>query len=110
MDKTVNENILKKIDLYLKLFILPRFNPNEIFWWFSISGGKDSYAMTKAIYDWYELNGFKLNGKAFYINQWGRNFGKKLKEQFNWIEVEEIDAILETKKFNRLSTWTTSSL
>lgn len=92
-----NEKFLNKIDLFMQLYILPQFDPNNIYWWFSLSGGKDSYSMCFGIYLWYEKNKYHFQGSGFNIKQWENNVYEFLCKQIDWMPVISIDALKETK-------------
>ena len=98
MIQTDNIGVSIKADLYMKRFILPKFDPNRIFWWFSISGGKDSYTMSRVIWEWYKKHDYKFSGKGFFINQWKVSNYRYLKKKFFWMDIEEINAIEITEK------------
>jgi tRNA(Ile)-lysidine synthase TilS/MesJ len=61
----------RKIDLFFKRHVVPFFDPDQIRWWFSLSGGKDSYSMAHAVGRWYERNAAELHASSFLIDQWG---------------------------------------
>src|ERR1035438_10223512 len=42
-----------KIDIFLQEIIFSQFNPENIHWWISLSGGKDSFGMANALREWY---------------------------------------------------------
>lgn len=86
--------IINKIDLFMKLHVIPRFNLEKIKWVFSISGGKDSYAMCDGVYTWYEMQGKKLNAIGIYIWQWGNeNPQEYLEKSLPWLRnIRIIDA------------------
>lgn len=62
-----------KIDLYMRNYILPIFDPSHLHWVFSLSGGKDSYAMCRGILDWYQKHQCPIKATGLYIWQWGEN-------------------------------------
>lgn len=78
--------LISKIDLFMKLHVIPWFNLEKILWVFSISGGKDSYAMCEGIHTWYETQGKKLNAIGVYIWQWGNeNPQDYFEKSFPWL-------------------------
>lgn len=90
--------LVRKVDLFMKLHVLPHFKPDDIHWVFSISGGKDSFVMCESIREWYEIHGHTLRALGLYIWQWGEedpsNF---LKNTLPWIpNIEVIDARVYT--------------
>jgi tRNA(Ile)-lysidine synthase TilS/MesJ len=95
----MNENhaLLKKINLYMENFVIPYYDMNNIYWWFSLSGGKDSYSMCLGVYLWYCQKRFKFQGSAFTIKQWDNKVYESLKKQIDWIDIICIDALQETK-------------
>lgn len=92
--------VYKKIDAFMSDFILPLAGPQEIFWWLSMSGGKDSYAMAQGLYRWYVSKGLTFHGKGFFVAQWNRSKSIQayfdLCSQLPWLEIEYLDAIDDT--------------
>ena len=95
--KNHNHAIDKKIDHFMNNYIILRFNPNEIHWWFSLSGGKDSYSMCLGIYLWYIRNGFDFQGTGFMVKQWDNDVISMLQKQIDWLQVICVDAFDDTK-------------
>ena len=93
-----SHTIDKKVDQYMNNFIISRFNPNEIHWWFSMSGGKDSYSMCLGIYLWYIQNGYDFKGTGFMIKQWDNDVLRMLQKQIDWLRIICVDAYDETQK------------
>jgi len=91
--------IEKKIDMYMKYYVIPLFSPNELYWWFSLSGGKDSFCMCLGVYLWYKRNGYSFQGTAFLIKQWDNGVLEALRKQINWIDIICIDAFVKLKVF-----------
>lgn len=87
-----------KIDLYMTEYVLKYFKPQDIFWWFSLSGGKDSYTMAVCIRRWYERNSYSLYAKGLHFNQWDGAVSKQLDKKFKWLDVDIIDARQKTKE------------
>lgn len=81
----------KKIDLFMQVHILPIVSPEKIHWWFSLSGGKDSYSMAEGVREWYYQNGFNLVATAFTINQWDGPAHDSIVRQIPWTQVIMID-------------------
>lgn len=81
-----------KIDLFMQDQILPFFNPEEVDWWLSLSGGKDSYAMAIGIRQWYQKKGFRLSAKGLHIDQWGANAAGFVRKKLAWLEIIIINA------------------
>lgn len=96
MAQNVNiyETVLQKIDIYMQKYITPHFNPSKIYWWFSLSGGKDSFVMAHSIKEWYKLNNFSFYAEGFCISQWNKYTPYSLlKEQISWMPITIIDSI-----------------
>ena len=76
-----------KFDLFMKLYVLPKFNPESIRWVFSISGGKDSFTMCDVVHDWYLLNSYRMNAMGIHIWQWGNEFPNlRIRDNLPWLE------------------------
>ena len=98
-NRNVFETVLCKIDVYMKKYILPCFDPSKIYWWFSLSGGKDSFTMAHAINEWYRRNNYTFQGEGFCISQWIENpMYSFLCKQIAWMPVTIIDGINLSKK------------
>ena len=78
--------ILKKIDLFMRTYILPQFNPEHLHWVFSLSGGKDSYTMCQGIFEWYKNNHYLFKASGIYIWQWGDNPREYICSTLPWLE------------------------
>lgn len=88
------EIILQKIDIYMQKYITPYFNPSKVYWWFSLSGGKDSFVMAHSMYEWYKQNNFSFHAEGFSVSQWSKNASYSLlQEQIPWMPVTIIDGI-----------------
>ena len=90
------DTIIQKTELFMTSCILPFFDPEELLWVFSLSGGKDSFTMCTGVRLWYESRGKQLNAQGVYIWQWGDSLRNKLSESLPWLEIKEIDARRET--------------
>jgi tRNA(Ile)-lysidine synthase TilS/MesJ len=86
-----------KLDLFMKTHVLPLFAPEDIAWWFSVSGGKDSYALLKGMEEWYAINGIQFNCHAFHINQWGGPAATWIQHIFRDVPLTILDARESTK-------------
>ena len=95
----VSDAVLNKVDLFMRRHVLPRYRPDQIFWWFSLSGGKDSYTMCHSVYRWYKENGCSFNGSAFTVRQWANRMKESLRKQIDWLDVIELDARKQTEEF-----------
>lgn len=100
--------LVRKVDLFMQCHILPEFRPQNIHWVFSISGGKDSYALCESVRQWYEEHNFPLNASGIYIWQWGDdNPTEFLRSTFSWlqdfqvIDARSCTAILQEKGANQ---------
>jgi len=93
------KTLLKKIDIYMRYHIKPNFDVNSIRWWFSLSGGKDSFSMATAIKTWYDSNGKHLDAKGFHINQWSKSSFNNLSisQQLPWLNIIFIDGTRLTR-------------
>lgn len=79
--------LVHKVDLFMKLHILPKFEPDKIHWVFSISGGKDSYVLCESIRNWYNAHSLPLKASGIYIWQWGEeNPQEFLQNTFPWLQ------------------------
>jgi len=87
-----------KIDLFMRSHILPRFNPERICWWLSLSGGKDSFSMAQGLRDWYAERKLEFDAVLFTINQWQGEAHNAIKRQISWQEVHVIQANAATLK------------
>lgn len=87
-------SLINKIDLFMRLYIIPNFKPEHIHWIFSISGGKDSYAMCEGIREWYEVENISFKATGIYIWQWGEESPKEFfKSTLPWLyDIQIIDA------------------
>lgn len=85
------KGLITKINLFMRHHIEPSFDVESIRWWFSLSGGKDSFAMALAIKFWYQERGKKLDARGFHISQWSSNIFKYINEQLPWLKITHID-------------------
>ncbi len=91
---SVYETILQKIDIYMQKYIMPYFNPSKVYWWVSLSGGKDSFVMAHSMNEWYKRNNFSFHAEGFCVSQWNKNVSYSLlQEQISWMPVTVIDSI-----------------
>ena len=93
MDSMTSENDLRtravaavdaKIDLFFNRHIVPVLEPSRIRWWFSLSGGKDSFSMAQGVRRWYERMGVRCTASCFIIDQWGGSAAQSVRKQLNW--------------------------
>jgi tRNA(Ile)-lysidine synthase TilS/MesJ len=80
----------------MQLFVLPTFDPTRIFWWLSLSGGKDSYVMAHALRDWHDQAGIPFRARRFLVDQWGGAAANRAARFIDWLPVEIIDARSDT--------------
>lgn len=86
----------------MKNFIIESFDPNKIYWWTSMSGGKDSYTMAYALYLWYKQNGYSFQGEGLYIKQWNEmGIADHLRRNISWMPITEIHGEEETLKHTK---------
>ena len=71
--------------------VLSKFDPRDIFWWFSVSGGKDSFAMVHGIHKWYDRKGIRTESAIFHINQWGGQTTEYILKYFREYDCRIID-------------------
>jgi tRNA(Ile)-lysidine synthase TilS/MesJ len=83
--------IRNKIGIYMERHVLPRFQPESVHWWLSLSGGKDSYAMAEAIRMWYEETGYHFSASGLIIDQWGGPAVKQIIPHLHWCEIHVVD-------------------
>jgi tRNA(Ile)-lysidine synthase TilS/MesJ len=81
-----------KIDLFMRSNILPKFMPERIRWWLSLSGGKDSFAMAEGLRRWYMERGLKFNAVPFTLDQWHGEAPAAIRQQIPWNEVQIVEA------------------
>ena len=81
-----------KIDLYLRRHVFSRFEPADVTWFLSLSGGKDSFAMAVGLRNWYARHSFRFNAHLFTIDQWGGEAPQSIGRQIPWASVHTIDA------------------
>ena len=91
------KGLMNKIDLFMKHHIEPSFDVESIRWWFSLSGGKDSFTMALALKVWYQEHGKKLDAKGFHISQWSSGVLESIRKQVPWLSVIHIDGKKLTK-------------
>lgn len=82
---------MAKLDLFMRLHILKRFKPDEICWWLSLSGGKDSFAMAHGLRRWYLDRQLAFNAVLFTIDQWHGEAPAFIRQQIQWAPVHVID-------------------
>jgi tRNA(Ile)-lysidine synthase TilS/MesJ len=93
-----------KLDLYMRSHILPRFKPEQIRRWLSLSGGKDSFAMAEGLRKWYLANRFQFNAVPFTIDQWHGEAPAEISRQITWSHVQIIEANKLTLESTRYKT------
>ena len=86
-----------KIDMFFRAHVLPEFDPERIEWWFSLSGGKDSFAMAEGILAWYSERGLSLSARGFTIDQWAGSAPQAIASQLPWLNVELLDGVTATR-------------
>lgn len=97
-NKNACEIVLQKIDIYMQKYITPYFNPSRIYWWFSLSGGKDSFVMAHSMSEWYKQNNFSFHAEGFVVNQWGKSDSYLLlREQISLMPITIIDGVELTR-------------
>jgi tRNA(Ile)-lysidine synthase TilS/MesJ len=85
------EAFRRKLDLFMRVHVLPDFHPARIQWWLSLSGGKDSYAMAAGLREWYQIHALPFHAKIFSIDQWGGPAAHSLRQQIDWATVSVIN-------------------
>jgi tRNA(Ile)-lysidine synthase TilS/MesJ len=96
--KCVERVFLAKIDLFMEHHVIPFCNPNDIYWWFSVSGGKDSFAMVNGIQKWYDAHKICLNSTVFHIDQWGGPAATSIEKYFEGYNLRIINGQLLTRR------------
>lgn len=91
------KGLVDKINLFMKHHIEPSFDVESIRWWFSLSGGKDSFAMALALKFWYQEHGKRLDAKGFHISQWSSGIFENINKQLPWLNIIHIDGKNLTK-------------
>ena len=89
--KRTGDVLVQKIDIFMRCHVLPRFDPQDVSWLFSLSGGKDSFAMASGMRRWYDIHGFKLHALGFSISQWSTAPSTYLPRQMPWLPFTHID-------------------
>jgi tRNA(Ile)-lysidine synthase TilS/MesJ len=93
-----------KIDYFFRRHVLPILDPSRIRWWFSLSGGKDSFAMSLGVRRWYERMGVQCTASNFIIDQWGSSAGNSLEQQLQWpSELSVVDGRALTQELTHYS-------
>jgi tRNA(Ile)-lysidine synthase TilS/MesJ len=80
-----------KVDVYLRRHVIPVLAPENIHWWFSLSGGKDSFSMAHSVRRWYQRAGLKFSASTFVIDQWGGAAARSIGRQSDWQTPTVID-------------------
>ena len=80
----------------MQSFVLQNFDPAQICWWLSLSGGKDSFVMAHILRDWYDDFGVPFRAYGFLIDQWGVPVATQAAQMIDWLPVEVIDARSDT--------------
>lgn len=98
---SIEDVVFAKVDLFMRKYVLPRFDPRNVRWLLSLSGGKDGFAMAEGIFSWYRKKGIELDAQGFYVNQWCENDSRRieraLKKQIPWLDIDILDGIELTK-------------
>lgn len=74
-----------KIDYYINHYIKPRFDLERIHWFFSLSGGKDSFVLADSICNWYKWNNKRITATGLHILQWDDS-RKEIESRFSWLD------------------------
>lgn len=82
----INNVVHQKIDIFMQKYVIGKFDLNSINWVFSISGGKDSFTMAKAIQQWYENSKFSFHSTGMFIDQWNDDVKDYIISKFNWLD------------------------
>ena len=90
------DSIVWKIEYYMQNYILPHFSPEKIHWYFSVSGGKDSFVLADLIYKWYQIHNKHITATGLHIIQWDDS-KIEIEKRFNWLDdLLFLDARAET--------------
>lgn len=81
----INNCVNWKIDFYMRQYIMPLFPPEKIHWYFSLSGGKDSFVLAESICNWYKINSMKITATGFHVEQW-ENSRQEIEKRFDWLD------------------------
>jgi tRNA(Ile)-lysidine synthase TilS/MesJ len=90
------DSFREKLDLFMRLHVVNEFDPEDIRWWLSLSGGKDSFAMAHGLREWYSEKGLRFNAVPFTIDQWHGQASVSIVEQIDWANVTVIDGHMLT--------------
>ena len=86
----------------MQTYIIPSFDPDKVYWWVSVSGGKDSFTMAYALYLWYTENGRSFQGEGIYIQQWDEvGISEHLRRNISWMPITVIHGEEETLKHTK---------
>lgn len=80
-----------KVDLFFRLHILPDFPPERIHWGMSLSGGKDSFAMSEAVREWYLRRKIPFSATCFRIDQWGAPAAQDMRHRIGARDLTVLD-------------------
>ena len=90
------ESVVWKIEYYMQNYIMPYFSPEKIHWYFSVSGGKDSFVLADLIYQWYRKHNKHMTATGLHIIQWDDS-KIEIEKRFNWLDdLLFLDARAET--------------
>ena len=83
----------------MQAYIIPSFDPDKVYWWISLSGGKDSFTMAYALYLWYAENCCSFQGEGIYIKQWDEvGISEHLRRNISWMPITVIHGEEDTLK------------
>lgn len=74
-----------KIDYYMNKYIKPYFPLEKIHWYFSLSGGKDSYVLAKSIANWHLKNRLPIRATGVHFMQWDDS-STAIEARFHWLD------------------------
>ena len=93
------EYIAWKVDYYMNHYIMSQFEAENIHWYFSLSGGKDSFVLADSIYNWYKKNNKRITATGLHILQWDDS-KSEIETRFGWLDdLLFLDARKETSQF-----------
>lgn len=82
MSSQAKQILQAKLDFFMQDFILPRLNPEEIFWLFSLSGGVDSWVTRHLVQQWYQERGLTIHEQTFHVDQWSAPIAERLRNGY----------------------------
>ena len=96
----INKIVIEKIDSFMQTYIIPSLDPSKVYWWVSLSGGKDSFTMAYAIFLWYKKNHYSFHGEGLYIKQWiETGIYDHLCHSIAWMPITVIHGEEETRRY-----------